>query len=82
MHLNTLVSPLFKISNRLVETIKPLSLACLLLSPIANSTDMADLPLWQNTVLPNFPSLRGSAIIDASLWVSGNNNTVFVSQDA
>jgi photosystem II stability/assembly factor-like uncharacterized protein len=82
MHLNLSVSALYKISDMLVKKIKPLSLACLFLSPIVNSTDITDLPLWQNSVLPNFPSLRGSAIIDDSLWVSGNNNTVFVSQDA
>lgn len=82
MYLNLSVSTLYKISDMLVKTIKPLSLACLLLSPIVNSTDIADLPSWQNTVLPNSPSLRGSAMIDNSLWVSGGNNIVFVSQDA
>jgi photosystem II stability/assembly factor-like uncharacterized protein len=40
------------------------------------------LPTWQLTSLPNAPSLRGSAVKGNSLWVSGSNNAVFVSQDA
>ena len=39
------------------------------------------LPQWQYTALPTTPSLRGSAVIDNSLWVTGSNNAVFVSQD-
>ena len=48
---------------------------------ISYSTTMVDFPKWQLIQLPNSPSLRGSAIIGDSLWVSGSNNTVFVSQD-
>ena len=39
------------------------------------------LPQWHNSQLAKKSSLRGSAIIGNSLWVSGSNNTVFVSQD-
>jgi photosystem II stability/assembly factor-like uncharacterized protein len=46
-----------------------------------NATTMVDLPKWQHSQLPNEPSLRGSAVIENSLWVSGSNNAVFVSQD-
>jgi photosystem II stability/assembly factor-like uncharacterized protein len=82
MHLIFSSSPLSKFSNRLIKTITPLGVACLFFSTLVSSTNLGDLPSWQHTVLPNTPSLRGSAIIDDSLWVSGNNNTVFVSQDA
>ncbi|RHW75520.1 YCF48-related protein [Colwellia sp. RSH04] len=36
---------------------------------------------WQFKQLPAKVSLRGSAIKEHSLWVTGANNTVFVSQD-
>lgn len=39
------------------------------------------LPSWQHHKMSGSPSLRGSAIIDDSLWVTGSNNSVFVSQD-
>lgn len=42
---------------------------------------MVDLPSWQLHQLPNKPSLRGSAILGDSMWVTGSNNSVFVSQD-
>ena len=82
MHLILSASPLCKFRNMLIKTIKPLGLVWLFFTSVVTSTPMTDLPLWQHTVLPNAPSLRGSAIIGDSLWVSGNNNTVFVSQDA
>jgi len=37
---------------------------------------------WQSKTMTNAPSLRGSAIIKNSLWVTGSNNAVFVSQDS
>ncbi len=37
---------------------------------------------WQRIDLNNKASLRGSAVYQNSLWVTGSNNTVFVSQDA
>jgi len=40
-----------------------------------------ELPQWQQHKIPGEPSLRGSAIIDNSMWVTGSNNSVFVSQD-
>jgi photosystem II stability/assembly factor-like uncharacterized protein len=46
-------------------------------SSAENSTKLQ----WRNSQLPTAPSLRGSAIIANSLWVSGTNNSVFVSQD-
>ncbi|MBL4908835.1 MAG: hypothetical protein JKX78_02240, partial [Alteromonadaceae bacterium] len=49
------------------------------LSAIAKSS--IKLPQWHNIQLPKQASLRGSAIMGNSLWVSGTNNTVFVSQD-
>ncbi|MFT5758374.1 MAG: photosystem II stability/assembly factor-like uncharacterized protein [Alteromonadaceae bacterium] len=36
---------------------------------------------WQLKTMEGTPSLRGSAIIKNSLWVTGSNNAVFVSQD-
>ena len=36
---------------------------------------------WQLKTMAGAPSLRGSAIIENSLWVTGSNNAVFVSQD-
>jgi photosystem II stability/assembly factor-like uncharacterized protein len=82
MHLILSASPIYKFSNMLINTIKPFSVACVLFSSIVSSNDLVDLPLWEHTVLPNSPSLRGSAVIDDSLWVSGSNNAVFVSQNA
>ena len=40
-----------------------------------------NLPAWSIHMLENSASLRGSAIIDQSLWVTGTKSTVFVSQD-
>jgi photosystem II stability/assembly factor-like uncharacterized protein len=40
------------------------------------------LPKWTYSQLPNNASLRGTAIRGNSLWVTGSNNSVFVSQDA
>jgi photosystem II stability/assembly factor-like uncharacterized protein len=71
-----------KVSSHLLRIIKQLSLSLTLFSAVVSSTTMVDLPSWQHTTLPNTPSLRGSAIIGDSLWVSGSNNAVFVSQDA
>jgi photosystem II stability/assembly factor-like uncharacterized protein len=45
------------------------------------ATTMVDLPSWANYQMPGKPSLRGSAIAGDSLWVTGTNNSVFVSQD-
>jgi photosystem II stability/assembly factor-like uncharacterized protein len=39
------------------------------------------LPQWQYQQLPSKPSLRGSAVFGNSLWVTGSNNSVFVSQN-
>ena len=36
---------------------------------------------WQHVNIPSQPSLRGSAIAGNSLWVTGTNNSVWVSQD-
>jgi len=44
-------------------------------------TNPSETPQWHNIQLPKKSSLRGSAIIDKSMWASGSNNTVFVSQD-
>jgi photosystem II stability/assembly factor-like uncharacterized protein len=40
-----------------------------------------DLPSWQLQQMKGNPSLRGAAILKDSLWVTGSNNSVFVSQD-
>ena len=82
MRLILSTAPLCKFRNALSKTIKPLGLVFLVFSSIVSSTHLDNSPSWQHTVLPSYPSLRGSAMIDDSLWVSGNNNTVFVSQDA
>lgn len=36
---------------------------------------------WQVNQLPGAPSLRGSAMLDGKMWVTGTNNSVFVSDD-
>jgi len=71
-----------KIYPSMFNSLKPIFLSFVLFSSLASGTSVADLPSWQHTVLPNTPSLRGSAILGDSLWVSGSNNSVFVSQDA
>lgn len=50
----------------------------------ANSTLVTReiLPKWTYSQIPNKASLRGTAIIQNSLWVTGSGNSVFVSQDA
>ncbi|MBA6351341.1 YCF48-related protein [Colwellia sp. BRX9-1] len=75
------ILPEVKVSTRLIRILKSLSITTVFYSVIASSTTIVDLPSWQHTVLPGSPSLRGSAVIDNSLWVSGSNKTVFVSQD-
>lgn len=40
-----------------------------------------DLPIWQRFQMQGNPSLRGAAIDNNSMWVTGSNNSVFVSQD-
>lgn len=50
-------------------------------SPVASSNDKSNLTQWKHSVIPGTPSLRGSAVIENSLWVTGTNNAVFVSQD-
>lgn len=78
------VNPLLlkhKIGNQLFKSITPISLLLILFSSFVSSAAIENSPSWQHTVLPDRPSLRGSAIIGDSLWVSGSNNSVFVSQD-
>ena len=82
MRLILSTAPLCKFRNVLNKTIKSLGLVFFVFSSIVSSTPLDNSPSWQHTVLPSSPSLRGSAMINDSLWVSGNNNTVFVSQDA
>ena len=36
---------------------------------------------WQLSTLPGTPSLRGCAIFNDTLWVTGSNNSVFTSKD-
>jgi len=71
-----------KSSRKLIKKNQAVSIVSLFFSSVISTTALAELPSWQHTVLPSAPSLRGSAIIDDSLWVSGSNNAVFVSQDA
>jgi len=40
-----------------------------------------DMPQWQHNQISNKASLRGSAIKQNSLWVTGSKNSVFVSTD-
>lgn len=46
---------------------------------IAKAVDA--IPSWQHHKISGSPSLRGSAIINDSLWVTGSDNSVFVSQN-
>jgi len=62
-----------------------ITLACFSSHLFADSTTPITLsksPTWLHSTMPNSPSLRGTAIIHNSLWVTGSNNSVFVSQDA
>ncbi|PKI17305.1 oxidoreductase [Colwellia sp. 12G3] len=43
---------------------------------------MSELPKWAYSTIPNKASLRGTAIKQDSYWVTGSNNSIFVSQDA
>jgi len=73
------------------KLIKPM-LAMLVITITAYSTDLlADntaligpdsLPKWTYSQVPKKASLRGTAIKNNSIWVSGSNNSVFASQDA
>ena len=47
----------------------------------AKATTMVDVPAWQQVQVNDQLSFRGSAIKGHSLWVTGSNNSVFVSQD-
>ncbi len=47
----------------------------------ALANNVKSLPRWQTYEMQGQPSLRGSAIIGQSMWVTGSNNGVFVSQD-
>lgn len=63
--------------------IKKLALAILSGGIVVNAsaTTMVQLPQWKHISFDEAPSLRGSAIIGESLWVTGANNSVYVSQD-
>jgi len=67
-----LLIPVF-VFAQLVKTPKSLTLS--------DASKTHQLPKWHNIQLPKHSSLRGSAIIGNSLWVSGTNNSVFVSQN-
>lgn len=66
--------------KHLINTIKAI-LALLLFIPTFIFAQSKELPKWHNIQLSKPSSLRGSAIMGKSLWVSGTNNSVFVSQD-
>jgi photosystem II stability/assembly factor-like uncharacterized protein len=70
------------LSSKLARSFKQVSLSFLMISTFSSYAVEPEKPSWQHTVLPNAPSLRGSAIMGDSLWVSGSDNAVFVSQDA
>jgi len=50
-------------------------------SGLLSATAKVDIPQWQLSQIAKNPSLRGSAIKQNSLWVTGSNNSVFVSFD-
>ncbi len=54
-------------------------------SSLASSNEfnkIDDFPKWQYKQIPSTASLRGTAIKQHSLWVTGSENSVFVSQDS
>jgi len=53
----------------------------MILSGVSQAKVTLELPQWQHQKMSGEPSLRGSAIIGNSMWVTGSNNSVFVSQD-
>ncbi|KGJ96867.1 WD40/YVTN/BNR-like repeat-containing protein [Colwellia psychrerythraea] len=52
-----------------------------LTTSVSFADTIANLPQWQYQDLPKTTSFRGSAVIEDSLWVTGSNNSVFVSQN-
>jgi len=69
--------------KKIKHRFQPLLLLALVSCPIAKlyATTVADLPSWKYHQMTGQPSLRGSALIGDSMWVTGSNNSVFVSQD-
>lgn len=74
-------------SKTFAKKIKSIMSGLLLASTLAGVTlglahTQAPTGIWQHHQLPGQASLRGSAILGDSLWVTGSDNSVFVSQDA
>lgn len=63
-----------------IMTIAIISTLSLFITNTLAATKM-DLAYWQHHQMIGKPSLRGSAIIRNSMWVTGSNNSVFVSQN-
>lgn len=57
---------------------------CILLLLICQSTcsDTVFKTHWQLTQLPGKPALRGSAVFNNTLWVTGSDNSVFISTNS
>lgn len=58
------------------------SYSTLLSANISELNTINNLPKWAYRKIPNNASLRGTAVKHDSLWVTGSNNSVFVSHDA
>jgi len=56
-------------------------ITALVLSLTCSVTGFTQTNLWQRVDINNKASLRGSAVYQNSLWVTGSDNTVYVSQD-
>ena len=73
---------MFKIITRIKAPAKLILFSfSVVFSSMTFGESKVDLPQWQHHQLPDSPSLRGSAVLKNSLWVTGSNNSVFVSQD-
>jgi len=75
--LNSLLLNTLLLNKCLIKTLVTL----FLFVPTLVLAQSVKLPQWHNIQLPKPSSLRGSAIIGDSMWVSGTNNSVFVSQN-
>ena len=68
--------------NKLIQLFNGLVMVVSCWSVLHSSfSDAATTLQWQHTTLSTQPSLRGSAMLGDSLWVSGTNNSVWNSQD-
>lgn len=78
--INRSVVRLFMLT-KFIKGFTQIKLPFLLLASLSYTAFAAEETSWQRVDISKKASLRGSAVSENSLWVSGSENTVFVSQD-